>query len=250
MGAQRLRRTRFALLCAALSASVFAVTCQPPPDPDGQPGGARLMGLGTLQADALHCRAGDCADWFRLLVEDPGDLIVMVESPVGAVDGRALAVVLADGRARQLQRQRVSASGGDAVITWKVERGFYMVRVESNDEAKTPLPYELSLSLVLPPPPAPPPPPPEPRFDTVDGEVLEVEGDLGDPEAVLFDLGETHGILPGQRGRLKNEEETIATVVVVDTYPDGSRARIEGTLTAPISPATRIEIDVPLGDRP
>jgi hypothetical protein len=49
---------------------------------------------------------------------------------------------------------------------------------------------------------------------------------------------------------LIQDGEEIATVEIVDAYPDGSRARIEGTLRAPITPDARVEIDIPLDDGP
>lgn len=249
---QRRLRARAPIPCVVFALTLVAATCQEAaPDLDGQPGGAQLLPLGAQHADQLHCRAGDCADWFRLQVPERGDLIVLVESPVGSVGDRPVVVLLADGRARQLEKMQLSPVEGDALITWQAERGYYMIRVEAQDEARTPLPYELSLRFVPPPPPPPKPAaPPKPRFDTVVGEVIEVEGGLGDPDAVLVDRGESHGVLPGQVGRLINGEEMIATVVVVDTYPEGCRARIEGTLSAPISAATRVEIDVPIQHGP
>jgi hypothetical protein len=80
--------------------------------------------------------------------------------------------------------------------------------------------------------------------------VLEVEGRPGDPRSVLISRGERDGIRPGLRGRMLQDGEEIATVEIVDVYPDGSRARIDGTLRAPITPDTRVEIDVPLDDGP
>jgi len=240
---------RTPLLCCTAAAALTIAACQTtPPDPDGQPGGAKTLQMGALHADQLSCRGGDCADWYRVRVPQRGDLVVLLESPPAAVGGgRDLALTLADGRSRQLERQAVSPVEGDALITWQANPGYYMLRVDSSDEARTPLPYELSLRMVLPPPPPPsePPPPPEPVYDVVEGQVLEVEGGFGDPEAVLVDRGETDGIFPGQGGRLLNGDATIAAIVVVDTYPEGSRARIEGTLSEPISPSTRVEIDVP-----
>ena len=245
-------RARTLLLCGAFSLAGVAAGCQTTPvDPDGLPGGATLLPMGALHRDQLNCGKGDCADWYRLEVPDRGDLVVSLESPVGAVDGgRNLTVTLADGRGRQLETQAASPIDGRALITWQTNPGHYMVHVERPGKSRTPLPYELSLRLVRPPPPPREPPPPPPQFDTVVGEVLEVEGGFGDPEAVLVDRGENDGVEPGQSGRLLNEDTTIATIVVVDAYPEGSRARIEGTLSAPISASTRVEIDVPIQSGP
>lgn len=248
------RVARSSLRCAVLLLAGVAATCQPPPDLDGQPGGAQPLALGGNHPDQLHCRAGDCADWYRLVVAERGDLVVKVTSPVAALSGgRQLVLVLADGRSRQLDRVTASPTQGKAVITWQASPGHYMVRVEARDDQKSPLPYELSAHVVppprpkAPPPPAPPPPPPT---STVKGGVIEVEGDIGAPSAVLVDRGQHDGIQPGQPGRLLNGDQVIGKVVVEDSYPEGSRARIDGTLTGPILPDTRVEIDVPAGDRP
>ncbi len=64
----------------------------------------------------------------------------------------------------------------------------------------------------------------------------------------MIDRGRADGLGPGMRGRLIDDGRPIATVEIVDSYEEGSRARIEGALLAPIRPDTRAEIDVPVID--
>lgn len=246
------RRIAMWIRCAVFLLACTAATCQPPPDLDAEPGGARLMNFDTRHPDFLHCSAGDCADWYRVQVPERGDLFVEVESPVGTLEGRSVLVVLANGRALELKRANVSPTEGDAVIAWQTTPGHYMIRVESQDESQTPLPYEIALRLELPRPAAfvPPPPPPEPappKFDIVVGEVLEVEGDFSNPDAVLVDRGARNGVRKGQTGRLINGSDPIGSIRIDKTYPEGSRARVED-LSGPILPETRVEIDIPIED--
>jgi hypothetical protein len=50
-------------------------------DPDGEQGFANVLALGERHADELHCNAGDCKDWFRITVDRPGVLDVVVTIP-------------------------------------------------------------------------------------------------------------------------------------------------------------------------
>jgi hypothetical protein len=242
---------RTSVSCGLFLLVATAAMCpKPAPDLDGEPGAARLLEIGTTQADQLHCAAGDCQDWYRVQVPGQGDLTIEVRSPISSVADRVLVFALADGRGNQLHRATVSQTEGDASITWQANAGFYMVRVEARDDARAPLPYELTVEFSAPPPPLPPPPPPpppEPRFETLQAELLEVEGDFSKPDAVLIDQGEQAGIRPGLTGRLVNGEDIIAIIEIIDTYPDGSRARVDD-LSGPILPETRVEIDVPIDE--
>lgn len=236
-----------ALLCAALSTLAFACKSPPPPDPDGEPGQAVLLERDTPTSDRLHCREGDCADWYRFQLDERGELrIELVAS--GDASERPLRLELADGRAQPIER--VAASAGTASLRVPARPGHYMLRVDARDEAKSPLAYELTAHFEPEPPPPPPPPPPpkppEPRFRVVVGAVLEVEGVGGEPQAVLIDRGAQDGVAAGQRGRLLEGDQAIGSVEVVDSYPEGSRVRIDGMLGGPITPRTRAEIDVPV----
>jgi hypothetical protein len=238
-----------ALCCAALCAAALACKSPPPPDPDGEPGQAMLLETNTPTTDQLFCRNGDCADWYRFQVTGRGEL--RVELVAGSdTRERPLRLELADGRAEPIEE--VAAEDGAASLRFPAQPGHYMLRVDSRDEQKRPLAYELTAYFEAePPPPPPPPPPPKPvaQFRVVEGAVLEVEGEGGEPRAVLIDRGEQEGIAAGQRGRLLEGDQTIGSVVVEQSYPEGSRVRIDGALGAPITAHTRAEIDVPIAGR-
>jgi hypothetical protein len=91
-------------------------------------------------------------------------------------------------------------------------------------------------------------PEPEPQFRTQTSAVLEVEGWGEDSQAVLIELGRADGIQAGLRGRLIEEGEVIGEIVIEQVYPDGSRARIDGTLVTPVTPSTTVEVEVPVGE--
>jgi hypothetical protein len=116
----------------------------------------------------------------------------------------------------------------------------------------TPEPSEEPLAEEPPtiPEPAPEPVPepvvPAPRRWIV-AEVLDVEEASGEPFAVMIEAGEPAGIREGMRGELVEGDVVIGTIEIVDVYPSGSRARIVGPLSAPVSfdTVSRIPLDAP-----
>jgi hypothetical protein len=76
--------------------------------------------------------------------------------------------------------------------------------------------------------------------------VIEIEGSPATPEAVLIDKGSEAGLRRGLEGRLYDAGQEIGRIEVVEIYPEGARAEIRGTLSAPVTPATRAKIDIPL----
>ena len=134
-------------------------------------------------------------------------------------------------------------------LHWSSDPGTYLVGIGAPEKSR-PFRYEVLASFEPEPPRLVAPPPPRPRFESISAEVIEIEGRPGDPHAVLIDRGRSDGMRPGLRGRLLENGEEIATVEIVDAYADGSRARIEGSLQAPITAHTRVEIDVPVSGDP
>src|SRR4030095_14214787 len=112
-------------------------------------------------------------------------------------------------------------------------------------DREVPVGYALRAGFKAAPPP-PPAPPPAPRFETRRAAVLEVEGGRTSEQTVLLDAGEAAQLRPGMRGVLVDAGKKLGSVVIVNVYPDGSRARVEGVLAGPISPRTVAEIQVPL----
>jgi hypothetical protein len=87
------------------------------------------------------------------------------------------------------------------------------------------------------------PPPPEPVW--VVAEVLDVEETAGRPSAVMVEAGVPDGIGPGMQGELFEGDAIIGRIEVVDVYPTGSRAKILGELSAPVSFDTFSRIEIP-----
>lgn len=236
-----MRRT-LALLGFALCG--LGMTClAPPPDPDGTPQGSRDLPLGSWQRDALDCGrfTGDCADWYRIEIPGEGTLRLDVakvqdERPVpdftlvlGEASGRVIAEETNDGRIR-LRLERSVRAGTRTLAIFTPEGGGGAMA------------YEIRASFR----PKPRPKPAAPRFRTVEAALLEVESASDGGQAVLLDKGEKAGIAPGQSGRLLQGGEQIGEIEIQDVYPDGSRARIRGSLSGGITPSTVAEVDVPL----
>lgn len=89
-GHHRIRRRavrRPVVLIAALAFAThacawYAWTPEPKvSDPDADQRFAIPLALGEQRADALHCEAGDCRDVFRITVDRPGRLEVVVTIP-------------------------------------------------------------------------------------------------------------------------------------------------------------------------
>lgn len=227
------------VLAAALGAAL-ALGCAKPPDPDGARTRASGLALGSWHADRLHCRENDCADWYRARVASEGKLHVELRPQPSEGVHPAVTVALLGADGAPLER---SSSLGRAVlrIAQPAGPGPYFLSVEPDDpERRGPLHYEIRVRYEA------PPPEPEPEFEPHISSLLEVEGSLGDPQAVLLESGRSEGLRPGMQGRLKEGERVLAPVEIVETYPDGSRARLDGPLQAPITPETVVEIDVPV----
>jgi hypothetical protein len=90
-----------------------------------------------------------------------------------------------------------------------------------------------------------PPEPPAPQAVWVVAEVLDVEEADGEPTAVMIEAGAPDGIVPGLQGELYEDDAVIGQIEVVEVYPSGSRAKIVGPLTAPVSFDTLSRIQIP-----
>jgi len=91
-------------------------------------------------------------------------------------------------------------------------------------------------------PPAPSPPKQRPTSRTLHARVLEVEGGSD----VLIDAGTRQGVRPGDRGTLREAGRVIAQIEIVAVYADGSRARVQGTRSAPITARTGVALQMPI----
>jgi hypothetical protein len=220
--------------------TLIGLACAKPiPDTDGTSGQARGLNLGRWHSDQLHCRATDCSDWYRVDLGSRGDLVIDVASPDGVA--KDFNVSLASASSEVLTRTS-SRGSGRAQLEWSTRAGTYLIEVSSADESKQPQAYQIQADFT---PEPPPPPPPEPQFRALEAEVIEIEGSPARPDAVLVDKGSQSGVLRGLEGRLYDGGQEIGSIEIVEIYPEGSRATIRGTLSAPVTPATRAEIDVP-----
>ena len=238
-----------ALVCVGLLELVGCA--KQPPDGDAIPGGANALAIDTPRRDVLDCREDDCADWFRAVVPERGKLVVELSAvPPEGTDVR-LALTLADATGATLARDQTIGRTAISVST-DVRPATYLIAIAS-DHPDARFDYTVTARLVRPPPPprakparkptkAPAKPPP--RFETRRAEVLEVDESGPHGRAVLLDAGEKHGLRVGQRGRLLDGGRAIATLEIVEVYPEGSLARIDGGPTA-IGVSSTVEIEIP-----
>jgi hypothetical protein len=234
--------TRAAALLIVTLAVIVGLGCakKPVPDTDGSSAQSRGLTLGRWHSDQLYCHVTDCSDWYKVALDARGDLVIDVVSPDGV--GKDFSVSLASASAEVLTRAS-SRGSGRAQLEWSTRAGTYLIEIASADENKQPQAYQIQARFT---PEPPPPPPPEPQFETIEAEVIEIEGSAARPDAVLVDKGHQAGVQRGLQGRLYDGDAQIGSIDIVETYPEGSRATIRGTLSAPVTPSTRAEIDVPV----
>jgi hypothetical protein len=243
-GSLRARR-----IAGAAAAALFAACAgAPAPDPDGSAETARTIAI-EPHADALRCEADgrpDCADWFRFRVPAAGTLRVSVapSAPAAAVGPGAkvspapFELGIAEASGTEIGRARAVGSAPAALPVEAEAPGDY-VAVVSLPPGAGAADYRLT-------------------FDAIETEakpaaaapvsrwtILEVEPDGG----VLIDGGSRDGLRAGLRGRLRDGTRTLGSVVVVDVFDEGARARIEGSLSGEIGPDTVAEIEGPAGRR-
>lgn len=252
-------RIRFGVSASFLAALLALGACaKRPPDADAIPSGANALALATPRSDVLDCREDDCADWYRTEVPARGRLTIELSAapPEDGADVR-IALSLTDAQGATLARDQTI--GRTAIsVSAEVSPATYLIAVASgHPEAR--FDYTVTARLVEPPPPPPPPPavkkpvrrapavvkPPPPRFETRRAEVLELEESGPHGRAVLLDAGSTQGLSVGLRGRLLDGGRTIATLTIVEVYPEGSLARVDGGPDT-IAVSSAAEIDIPL----
>jgi hypothetical protein len=177
-----------------------------------------MDGSGELRVDVRRGPSGTPPPEFAVTLEDDA--------------GGAPTTAMSNGR------DRVSLSS-------QVSPGDYYLSVAPRDRKhRGVLYYEIRANYR----PPPPPPPRDPPFKTISCDVLEVE--MGDVPVVLISAGRDSALRSGLAGRLVQGGEVIGKLKIVEVYDEGSRARIEGTLAAPITPTTVVQIDVPLEGGP
>ncbi len=231
---------------AGCGVALLVAGCAKPPDLDAEPGGAQVLALGEPHDDTLDCRHGDCVDWYRIEVPGRGRLVVEVSALASEAPPPGFSAMLADDRGTALDHAESAGQVSVRLEAQAPDRAAYLVEVERR-EPRPPLGYRIEARYEPPPPPRAPAPPPKPEFEKVRSAVLQVERQDGRVTAVLLESGSGQGMRPGLRGSLVQGGRVIAQIEVIDVFPEGSRARVDGALAAPITASTMAEIDVPLG---
>jgi hypothetical protein len=75
--------------------------------------------------------------------------------------------------------------------------------------------------------------PPSPTY--VESDLLEIERSGGKPVAVLLEAGASEGLRRGMLGELVDRGQVIGQLEIIAVYDEGSRARIVGELSVPIT---------------
>ncbi len=226
------------------------------PDIDGARGQAIERALGQTHVNTLQCHAGDCQDWHRIRLPEPGVLFLNSRIVRSRDSHSHYALLLEDGFGDPLQNLRNVGTSGQKLVR-ALDAGVYLIGVEA-PPGSAELVYEIRTRfepdrLVSPPqgdfaPEVLPDEPPQPSFERVDAEVLEVEGRMAAPTGVLLDLGRNRGIVSGLLGELLEGDAMVGEIEVIDIYDEGSRARVFLPLTRPITPAVRAVLLLPASD--
>jgi hypothetical protein len=77
--------------------------------------------------------------------------------------------------------------------------------------------------------------------------LVEVERPRDDGQFAMIAGGTQMGFRPGLRGRLVDGGRTLGTFEIIEVYSGGSRVKIEGRLSGPLSGRTAVQVDVPTG---
>jgi len=215
--------------------------------------------LDEWHEDSLHCRRGLCSDWYKVVLQEPIDLEIEADAPVHeSLPDFALIV-------EDSERRRVGDDLEPLHRPRRVQRSFqpgvYYLQIMGLDRNAELMSYKLIARRPPPPriapssapkrntPPAarPPAAPPPPRI--IESAVIEVERHGGEPAFVLIEAGRAAGMEKGLSGDLVDGAKTLGRVEIVDVYEAGSRARIVGGLSAPITLDTVARIRKPQNGR-
>jgi hypothetical protein len=82
--------------------------------------------------------------------------------------------------------------------------------------------------------------PPSPIY--IESDLLEIERSGGVPVAVLLEAGASEGLTRGMVGELLDRGQVIGSLEIIAVYDEGSRARIVGELSVPITFETSARI--------
>jgi hypothetical protein len=211
--------------------------------------GALYLAPDQERVDSLRCRRWwgrpDCQRWYKTNVGEEGTFSVEVNARSADRSPRGFSVVLWDGTEYEELLVRSNAGMHRVQLDREVPPDTYLVSVIAVNDAKA---FDFRISVGFEPAPPPPPIPRlAPKFKIHTSSILEQEGYGQDTVAVLIESGREDGLRVGLKGRLVDDGAEIGKLVIEQVYPDGSRARVEGTLLGPVTYETVVEIDVPVG---
>ncbi len=109
----------------------------------------------------------------------------------------------------------------------------------SGETSKKPEPKPGPSEKIIPRKPEPEPAtparfePPSPTY--IESDLLEIERTGGKPVAVLLEAGASEGLRRGMVGELVDRGQVIGRLEIIAVYDEGSRARIVGDLSMPIT---------------
>jgi hypothetical protein len=201
---------------------------------------------------SLHCKRGLCSNWYKLVVQQAMELEIEANAPVHeSLPDFALVV-------EDAERRRIGDDLAPLHRPRRVKRSFqpgvYYLQLMGLDRNSELMSYKLIVRQPPPPrialptaprraaPPVAKPPPPK----TIESAVIEVERQGGEPAFVLIEAGRAAGMAKGLTGDLVDQGNPIGRVEIVDVYEAGSRARIVGGLSAPITLDTLARIRKPV----
>jgi hypothetical protein len=215
--------------------------------------------LGQLAEHSLNRDQRILDDWYKVEIPAEGALHVELSAPTGTLPSGVIVAMSDEKGLPQIQPTR--AGGRDKVeLEGPVQPGTAWIWVGTEPEAKGPIPYQLQATFTPrptkpvpkprpkrpPPPPVAKPAPPPAAFRTVTTEVVEVERAQGDEQFATIRGGQQMGFQTGLKGRFREAGQVIGTFEIVEVYPKGSRVRIHGHLTGPVTERTEVDVDVPI----
>lgn len=231
-----------------------------PPHPNPTPATALPLELGQLAEHSLNRSEGVLDDWYKVEIPAEGTLRIELSAPTGALPS---GVILAMSDEKGLSQIQPTRAGGRERVELEspVQAGTEWIWVGTEPEATGPIPYQLQANFTArpvkaaprpkpkrsaPPPPLANPAPPPPAFRTVTTVVVEVERAAGEEQFATIRGGQQMGFRTGLKGRFREAGQVIGTFEIVEVYPKGSRVRVHGRLSGPVTEQTEVDVDVPV----
>jgi hypothetical protein len=249
----------------SLIAAATLVACAkppppPPPHPNPTPATALPLELGQQAEHSLNRSQGILDDWYKVEIPAEGTLRIELSAPTGALPP---GVILAMSDEKGLSQIQPTQAGGRERVELEnlVQVGTEWIWVGTEPEAKGAIPYQLQANFTArpvkaaprpklkrsaPPPPVAKPALPPPAFRTVTTVVVEVERAAGDEQFATIRGGQQMGFQAGLKGSFREAGQVIGTFEIVEVYPKGSRVRVHGRLSGPVTERTEVDVEVPI----